>query len=373
MNSLPVSLYVHIPWCVRKCPYCDFNSHEGRDPAQEDQYVDQLIVDLESDLQLLPEPTSFRSVFFGGGTPSLFKPGSIQRILEAAHQHAGLAEDVEVTLEANPGAIDREKFEGYLAAGVNRLSIGIQSFSDASLAALGRIHSSNDAATAIERARGAGFENLNLDLMHGLPNQTIKGAMDDLDRAIAFQPDHISWYQLTIEPNTVFFSSTPVLPDDETCWEIQSEGERLLSASGFSRYEVSAFAQPGSRSAHNLNYWHFGDYVGIGAGAHGKLTTGSVERTRKTRSPADYLKAVNRKSERVPDDALPAEFLMNALRLVDGFPLELFEQTTGLDRSNLAPFIERASTRGLIAVKDDWLAPTEQGARFLNDLLLLAD
>jgi len=376
MISVPLSLYVHIPWCVRKCPYCDFNSHESGGELPEDDYVGALLRDLESDLVDFSPSRELQSIFIGGGTPSLFSPEAIGKLLEGIGARCPVSASAEVTLEANPGTVTeaRDRFSGLLDAGVNRLSLGVQSFSDESLHALGRIHDADEALMAYESARRAGFENINLDLMHGLPGQDTAGALGDLELAISLAPDHISWYQLTIEPNTVFHKRPPPLPDDDTLWVIYERGMRLLESRGYHRYEVSAFAGDGMRSAHNLNYWQFGDYIGIGAGAHGKLTrVDGVARTVKTRSPRDYLTHQRRVTEAVDPPQLPLEFMMNGLRLCEGFKLDLFEERTGLPRTTLDGFLEAASARSLVEVADGHVRPTDRGTRFLNDLLLMVD
>jgi putative oxygen-independent coproporphyrinogen III oxidase len=367
---LPLSLYVHIPWCVRKCPYCDFNSHESR-KIPEDDYVEALLADLAEDAAHA-QGRRFGSVFFGGGTPSLFSAAAIGRILEAADRLVGLEKDCEVTLEANPGTAEAERFRGYRDVGINRLSLGIQSFDSASLTRLGRIHDGEDARRAIALAINAGFDNFNLDLMHGLPDQTPELALADLSTALSFAPPHVSWYQLTIEPNTAFYKTPPTLPEDELLWDIHAAGEEVLSSRGFVHYEVSAFARPGRFSRHNLNYWEFGDYIGIGAGAHGKITHEGVKRYRKTRLPTDYLqasKAFGPPADTVADADLPFEFMMNALRLREGVPAAFFGQRTGLSRSHIDKAVAAAMDRGLLDKVPERYKPTQQGWLFLNDLL----
>jgi putative oxygen-independent coproporphyrinogen III oxidase len=368
----PLSLYVHIPWCVRKCPYCDFNSHEAAQ-IPEDMYVDALVADLQQDLPMV-QGRRLQSVFFGGGTPSLFSGSSIARILDAADKNIGFAEQAEITLETNPGTAEYHNLAGYKAAGVNRISFGIQSFKNEHLQALGRIHNSGEAVLAIEKARKAGFTNINLDLMHGLPGQSVQDAVSDLTRAIEQQPEHISWYQLTIEPNTVFYSRPPALPEDEILADIQDAGQELLAQAGFRQYEVSAYARPGRQSLHNLNYWQFGDYLGIGAGAHGKISypEEQIIRYRKTRKPADYLhaeKPFTAGSEPVPLEQQPLEFMMNALRLVDGVPRSFFAERTQLSDSALAPHLPALIAKGLLTGDPARLQPTALGLRFLNDIL----
>jgi len=372
----PLSLYVHIPWCVRKCPYCDFNSHETK-TIPETEYVAALLNDLEQDLHLV-QGRKLRSIFFGGGTPSLFKATSIAAILTAAEKKIGLEENVEITLETNPGTAEYDNLEGYRSAGVNRLSFGIQSFNDAHLQRLGRIHDSGEAFAAFAAARRAGFDNINLDLMHGLPQQTVTEACADLQQAIALQPEHISWYQLTIEPNTVFFSRPPPLPEDEILSDIQDAGQSLLHDSGFAQYEVSAYSRPGRQSQHNLNYWQFGDYLALGAGAHGKITIPDegIMRYRKTRKPADYLDPVKPFTagwDYVEKEQQTLEFMMNALRLVDGVPRRWFAERTQLADASLTSYLPQLIARGLLQDTPDRLQPTSLGLRFLNDTLAAFD
>ena len=370
MNLPPLSLYVHIPWCVRKCPYCDFNSHESRS-IPEAAYVEALLADLAGDAALA-QGRRLTSVFFGGGTPSLFGAGSIGRIIEAADTLIGLESSCEITLEANPGTAEAARFRGYRDAGVNRLSMGIQSFDSSHLTALGRIHDGTEAQRAIAMAQDAGFENLNLDLMHGLPGQTLESALADLATALSFSPPHVSWYQLTIEPNTAFYKTRPQLPGDDLLWDIHEAGEQLLLSHGFVHYEVSAFAQPGRQSRHNLNYWEFGDYLGVGAGAHGKVTRDGVHRYRKTRLPADYLdstKAFGTALEKVDEADVPFEFMMNALRLKEGVPAGFFEERTRMTATAINEALVAARQAGLLDNTLDHYKPTRQGWLFLNDLL----
>ena len=369
----PLTLYVHIPWCVRKCPYCDFNSHAAADPLPEAAYVTALCADLERERQWV-QGRRLGSVFFGGGTPSLFSALAIGTILEAAERSVGFAEGIEITLEANPGTAEAARFRDYRAAGVNRLSIGVQSFSDRALAALGRIHGGVQAMQAVELARRAGFERLNLDLMHGLPGQTESGAMADLEQALALDPGHISWYQLTIEPNTQFHRYPPSLPDEPILDAIGSRGAQLLAAHGYLQYEVSAYARPGHASAHNRNYWEFGDYLGIGAGAHGKLTEPSsrrILRSRKARQPRQYLAAADPciASAPVSSADLPLEFLMNALRLNAGVPASYFSERTGLPLDTLQAPWDDLVRRGLLEPLGTRLATTQRGHRFLDTVL----
>lgn len=369
----PLALYIHIPWCVRKCPYCDFNSHAASPTLPEEEYVDALLADLDLDLHAV-HGRELSSIFFGGGTPSLFSAQALGRLLKGVEQRIPFASDIEITLEANPGTFEQEKFTAYRALGINRLSIGIQSFQEQKLKALGRIHNGDEAIRAAGMARQAGFDNFNLDLMHGLPDQSLDDALGDLRQAIAMKPTHLSWYQLTLEPNTVFWNQPPVLPEDDTLWDIQEAGQALLAEHGYAQYEVSAYAQPGRAARHNLNYWSFGDFIGIGAGAHGKLShpDGRILRTWKTRLPKDYLnpaKPFKAGEKSLGNDELPFEFLMNALRLTDGVDAALFAQRTGLDLASLAEGRRQAEQSGLLQVEPSRLAATARGQLFLNDLL----
>lgn len=369
----PLSLYIHIPWCVRKCPYCDFNSHTASPILPEQEYVDALLADLDLDLPHV-YGRELQSIFFGGGTPSLFSAAALGRLLAGVEQRIRFAADIEITLEANPGTFEQEKFSAYRGLGINRLSIGIQSFQEEKLKALGRIHNGNEAIRAADMARAAGFDNFNLDLMHGLPDQSQDEALGDLRQAIALAPTHLSWYQLTLEPNTVFWNQPPLLPEDDILWDIQEAGQQLLADSGYAQYEVSAYAQSGKAARHNLNYWSFGDFIGIGAGAHGKLShpDGRIERTWKTRLPKDYLnpaKPFQAGSKVLAADELPFEFLMNALRLTNGVDAALFRERTGLSLDSLASGREQAIQRGLLQGDPARLVATPQGQLFLNDLL----
>ena len=369
----PLALYIHIPWCVRKCPYCDFNSHAASPVLPEEEYVDALLADLDQDLAAVyGRPLS--SIFFGGGTPSLFSAAALGRLLAGVEQRIPFTADIEITLEANPGTFEQDKFVAYRKLGINRLSIGIQSFQPNKLEALGRIHTGDEALRAAEMARRAGFDNFNLDLMHGLPDQSLEEALDDLRQAIALAPTHLSWYQLTLEPNTVFWNQPPELPEDDILWDIQEAGQALLAEHGFSQYEVSAYARSGKAARHNLNYWSFGDFIGIGAGAHGKLSHpgGRIVRTWKTRLPKDYLnpgKQFKAGEKTLTADELPFEFLMNALRLTQGVDAELFAQRTGLPLQTLAAARAEAEQKGLLQVEPTRLVATARGQLFLNDLL----
>jgi oxygen-independent coproporphyrinogen-3 oxidase len=369
----PLSLYIHIPWCVRKCPYCDFNSHTASPVLPEDEYVDALLADLDMDLPHV-HGRELSSIFFGGGTPSLFSAQALGRLLTGVEQRIRFASDIEITLEANPGTFEQVKFSAYRGLGINRLSIGIQSFQEAKLKALGRIHNGDEAIRAADMARQAGFDNFNMDLMHGLPDQSQGDALGDLQQAIDLGPTHLSWYQLTLEPNTVFWNQPPVLPEDDILWDIQEAGQALLAQHGYAQYEVSAYAQPGRAARHNLNYWSFGDFIGIGAGAHGKLShpDGRILRTWKTRLPKDYLnpaKPFKAGEKQLSVEELPFEFLMNALRLTNGVDAALFRERTGLSLDSLASARQQAEQRGLLLADPTRLVATPRGQLFLNDLL----
>jgi putative oxygen-independent coproporphyrinogen III oxidase len=374
-----LSLYVHLPWCVRKCPYCDFNSHEGKGALPFEAYVDALIRDLDQDLPLV-WGRSIHSVFFGGGTPSLFPAEQIDRFLQAASSRLRFTPNLEVTLETNPGTAEHGRFEDYRAAGVNRISFGIQTFDDACLQRLGRIHDSAQAERAVKLAQDAGYDNFNLDLMYALPGQNLAMAEHDLQRAFALRPTHISHYQLTLEPNTMFFARPPQgLPDDDSAWDMQEHCQALLADAGYAQYEVSAYARPGRQCAHNLNYWRFGDYLGIGAGAHGKLSLGAdqdILRRWKTRHPTAYLADAGTPrslggDERIAPARRPFEFMLNALRLNEGFALTDFEERTGLDRAGIADQLALARERGWLSLSGDQVVPTELGRRFTNDVVAL--
>jgi oxygen-independent coproporphyrinogen-3 oxidase len=366
----PLALYVHIPWCVRKCPYCDFNSHERGGALPEKEYVEKLFSDLEA---LLPSVWGRRlvSVFIGGGTPSLFSPESIDALLSGVRARLPLEPGAEVTLEANPGTVEAARFAGFRAAGVNRISIGVQSFDDRMLKALGRIHSADEARRAIAAAR-ASFDNVNIDLMYGLPGQDAAMARADIEQAARAGVPHVSAYQLTIEPNTVFFSKPPRLPEHDACADMQVMVEATLGSMGYQRYETSAFARPGMRCRHNLNYWEFGDYLGVGAGAHGKLSfPDRVTRHEQAKQPTEYLKGSPVKETVVSARELPFEFMLNALRLVDGFEARLFTERTGLPLASIQRSLEKAEQRGLLERDLKRIAPTAKGKLFLNELLEL--
>ncbi len=369
----PLSLYVHFPWCVKKCPYCDFNSHESRGAIPEADYVQALIADLEFALPAI-WGRHVISVFIGGGTPSLLSPQSVDILLSAVRARLPLQADAEITLEANPGTVDIERFAGYRAAGVNRLSLGVQSFNPRHLAALGRIHDGEQARRAVEAALQH-FDNLNLDLMYALPEQSLAEAQSDIRTAASYGTPHLSAYHLTLEPNTPFFNQPPKLPESDLAADMQDMVEETLAESGFQHYEISAFSRPGMRCHHNLNYWLFGDYVGIGAGAHGKISQPTrILREMRQRHPQAYLQAVTagepvQEAHEVATAALPFEFMMNALRLVDGFPARLFTERTGLPLAAINTELQRAEERGLLTVTPERIVPTELGRRFLNDLL----
>ena len=373
-HKLPLSLYVHLPWCVRKCPYCDFNSHEIKNGSfPEHEYVDALVRDLEFSAGLFQgrEPVS---VFLGGGTPSVMSPGAIGAILEAVDAVSGLPGAAEITLEANPGTADSERFAAYRDLGVNRLSIGVQSFKDAALAAIGRIHDGDEAVSAVKTAVGAGFSSINIDLMYGLPGQTAADAMADLAAAVSLEPAHISWYQLTIEPNTVFHAKPPPLPGGDLVWEMQTRGEEYLARQGYRQYEVSAWSRPGSECRHNLNYWEFGDYLGVGAGAHGKITNGTVTRQSRLRMPQGYMRAAGSAAAIAAQRTLGEqdcilEFMLNALRLKNGVPLSRFSARTGLAPARVQAQVDAARADGLLEDEPSMLKATQKGARYLNDLL----
>jgi len=374
--GVSVALYVHMPWCVRKCPYCDFNSHQLKAAQPDSAYIDALLRDFDTELPLLAG-RRIDTVFFGGGTPSLFAPEEFARLLTALRQRISFADDVEITMEANPGTIERGRFEGYAKAGINRVSLGAQTFAPQALLRLGRIHTADDTHRAVEELNAAGIRNFNLDLMYALPEQSLEAAIADVKTACALQPTHISYYQLTLEPGTVFHTRPPPLPDDDAAWRIQTAGQQLLTESGYLQYEVSAYAKSGAQCRHNLNYWRFGDYVGLGAGAHGKLTLKpphNILRTAKPKQPRDFQARIagsdtaigERAAIRIAD--LPFEFMLNALRLNEGFTAASFEDSTGLSVASISSAMSRERTRGLIeAISGGWRA-SKLGRRFLNDL-----
>jgi putative oxygen-independent coproporphyrinogen III oxidase len=389
MSEATLSLYVHMPWCVRKCPYCDFNSHQLKSAAPDGSYIDALIRDFDMEW---PRAVGRRigTVFFGGGTPSLFQPEDFSRLLHALRQRMPFADEVEITLEANPGTIERGRFSGYRDAGINRVSLGAQTFAPRALELLGRIHSAEDTHRAVDELRAAKLDNFNLDLMYALPEQTLEEAVQDVRIACALAPAHISYYQLTLEPGTVFHARPPKLPDEEAAWAIQTAGQALLADAGYVQYEVSAYAQPGRRCRHNLNYWLFGDYLGLGAGAHGKLSLElpqRILRTVKPKQPREYQDQVRRfdvrerereggvgpgaaigESSFIAPADLPFEFMLNALRLNEGFAVDDYRRRTGLEMNSVAPRLADAEERGLLESRGDGWRPTELGRRFLNDL-----
>lgn len=378
----PLSLYVHLPWCVRKCPYCDFNSHqadrfEEEGALPEEAYLAQLFADLDVDLAYV-QGRQIQSMFIGGGTPSLMSADFYYRLMDGLKQKLNFVADAEVTMEANPGTFEQEKFAHFRKAGINRLSIGIQSFQPNLLKTLGRIHNREEAMTAVDKSRLAGFDNINIDLMHGLPDQSLEQAMEDLNIAIKLAPEHLSWYQLTIEPNTEFYRRPPELPEDNTLWHIQDMGQALLSQHGYAQYEVSANSNTGKQARHNLNYWRFGDYLGIGAGAHGKITLadGQIFRTRKTRHPKHYLNNLAPAlciKESISLEDMPFEFMMNRLRLFEAFDLDQYQTFCQHEPpASLLKQLDEAVKKGLLEA-DDWqqkrICTTEKGKLFLNELL----
>ncbi|ALS34148.1 oxygen-independent coproporphyrinogen III oxidase [Pseudoalteromonas translucida KMM 520] len=376
MNLPPLSLYVHVPWCVQKCPYCDFNSHGQKGEIPEAEYVQHLIDDLKADLHLV-QGRKIHSIFIGGGTPSLLTGAAYTRLLSEVKSLIGLEDNCEITLEANPGTVETGRFKDYVKAGINRISIGVQSMQNDKLKALGRIHGSDEANYAAEQAKEAGLNSFNLDLMHGLPGQTLDDALGDLKQIIALNPPHISWYQLTIEPNTQFASKPPTLPQDETLWDIQEQGQELLAQAGYQQYEISGYAKPGYQCQHNLNYWRFGDYIGIGCGAHGKVTdanTGIITRTEKVKHPRGYMDLIKPylfKSWQVEQDDLAFEFFMNRFRLVEPCPINDFNALTQQPLQSQQHALQQAIKLGLLIQTDSHWQVTLKGQRFLNDLLEL--
>jgi oxygen-independent coproporphyrinogen-3 oxidase len=389
VSKASLALYVHMPWCVRKCPYCDFNSHQLKSAQPEASYIDALIRDFDIEAPRL-EDRVIDTVFFGGGTPSLFPPEDFARLLGALRQRIAFAPDAEITLEANPGTIERGRFSGYAEAGINRVSLGAQTFDPRALERLGRIHSAEDTHRAVAELRAAKLDNFNLDLMYALPEQSLQEALNDVNIACSLAPSHISYYQLTLEPGTVFHSRPPPLPDEDAAWQIQCAGQKLLAAAGYRQYEVSAYAREGARCRHNLNYWLFGDYLGIGAGAHGKLSLSKpaqILRTVKPKQPREYQAEIRRAGS--AEDAggadaamlsavgagsfiavkdLPFEFMLNALRLNEGFTNDCYQERTGLGLQSVGENLSRAKERGLVVERPDGWQPSELGRRFLNDL-----
>ncbi|MGB5325800.1 MAG: radical SAM family heme chaperone HemW [Pseudomonadales bacterium] len=369
-----VALYIHVPWCIKKCPYCDFNSHAKSDVLPEAAYLAALLRDFDAELDWYGQRPVLASIFIGGGTPSLLSAGFYRQLLGAIGARVSLASALEITLEANPGTVDSANFEGFRQAGIDRLSIGVQSFNHESLQALGRVHGPDEARRAFARARAAGFDNINIDLMHGLPGQEAVLALADLQQAIDLDPEHLSWYQLTIEPNTAFYSSPPRLPAEQTLHDIQDRGNELLAAAGFAQYEVSAYARNEKYALHNLNYWHFGDYMGIGAGAHGKLLRGGeMYRRWKTRMPESYMQATDTQQlagqKRISAEEMPVEFMMNALRLKHGFRAAEYAERTGQPPESIAATVESLCARALLEKCGDRITTTATGWRFLNDVV----
>ena len=376
MNLPPLSLYVHVPWCVQKCPYCDFNSHGQKGDIPEAEYVQHLIDDLKADLHLV-QGRKIHSIFIGGGTPSLLTGAAYTRLLNEIDSLIGLSDNCEITLEANPGTVETGRFKDYVKAGINRISIGVQSMQNDKLKALGRIHGADEACYAAQQATEAGLNSFNLDLMHGLPGQSLDDALSDLKQIIALNPPHISWYQLTIEPNTQFASKPPTLPQDETLWDIQEQGQALLAQAGYQQYEISGYAKPGFQCQHNLNYWRFGDYLGIGCGAHGKVTdakTGVITRTEKVKHPRGYMDIIKPylyKSWQVEQDDLAFEFFMNRFRLTEPCPIEDYSALTNQPLQSQQAALNKAINTGLLIEKDGHWQVSLKGHRFLNDLLEL--
>lgn len=368
-----LSLYIHFPWCIRKCPYCDFNSHAVKIGIPEQAYIEALLNDLRADLNLLPHRPTIQSIFMGGGTPSLFSPPALEKLLAGIRNQLDLADDCEITLEANPGTVEAAKFRAFRQLGINRLSIGIQSLNDRHLQSLGRIHSADEARNAVDVAYQAGFENLNLDLMFGLPGQTQEEMLEDVAGALSLQPTHFSYYQLTLEPNTYFHKFPPSLPEDEAIFAGQKQCQQLLAEHGFQQYEISAYARSGYSCRHNQNYWQFGDYLGIGAGAHGKLSLAlpdKIVRTQKIKSPEPYLQALAIRSESyVSVEQLPLEFVMNQLRLKAGFDLEHYQAVTGLQANTLEPALSLCIQQGLLTQRGRQVCCSDRGWDFLDDIL----
>ncbi|MFT4561339.1 MAG: putative oxygen-independent coproporphyrinogen III oxidase [Gammaproteobacteria bacterium] len=375
--NIPLGLYIHLPWCIRKCPYCDFNSHEQSGELPFNRYVDAVLLDLDNEVAGLGASRELVSIFIGGGTPSLFPCDAIQELLDGVKRITNCSEHIEVTLEANPGAADAVRFEGYLSAGVNRISIGVQSFRDHQLRRLGRVHDAATACDAIRAARAAGCKNINIDIMHGLPDDEKEDSLFDLRRAIDFEPEHLSWYQLTLEPGTVFARKPPTLPSHDDIADQFDRGRGLLQENGYDQYEISAYSRAELRATHNVNYWEFGDYIGVGAGAHGKLTTAEgIFRTEKRRGPTPYMRHAGTAEETsnsgpLDSSQLTAEFAMNVLRLRHGYRESLFSERTGLDLLVMNPAVDEALERGWLTRRNGVVRPTELGYRFLNDLQLL--
>lgn len=375
-QPIPLSLYVHYPWCIQKCPYCDFNSHTQR-AEDENAYIEAMIKQLEKTLPMV-WGRPIQSIFFGGGTPSLISEKGLDKFMSHARALLGFKSDIEITLEANPGTVDFKKFAGFHQAGINRLSIGIQSFADKKLQDLGRIHSATESGLAIEAAKSAGFDNFNLDLMFALPNQTLEEAVLDIETALSFRPSHLSHYQLTLEPNTPFYKNPPILPEDDLSWDMQLACHKKLAAAGFEHYEVSGFTRPGKNSRHNLNYWQFGDYIGLGAGAHGKITDapqGKIWRTQMPASPGGYVEMIQQgkmgRQNLVDDSEAVFEFMLNALRLQAGFDLSLFELRAGLTLNSWSKEMKTMQAKGWVNLSGSHLQLTKLGKTYLNEVLQL--
>jgi putative oxygen-independent coproporphyrinogen III oxidase len=376
MKDIPLSLYIHVPWCEKKCPYCDFNSHMAKATVDELGYVNQLLKDLDNDIDKYAELITAReiqTVFIGGGTPSLFCAESYQHLFDGLRARLSFSDNAEITLEANPGSSEAEKFSGFREAGINRLSIGVQSFNQDHLLALGRVHNSQEALNAANYARQAGFDNFNLDLMFGLPQQSLQQSLEDVQQALDLSPTHLSCYQLTIEPNTLFHHQPPITPDDDSLWDMQEQLQAELASKGYRQYEVSAYSQQGKQCQHNLNYWQFGDYLGIGAGAHGKLTldNGEVSRAWKIKHPNSYIERENKVGacETVATEQRPFEFMMNALRLNDGFEIDTFTSRCNLSQQTIQPLLDKHQSAGLIKIEPNRIRPTRFGHNMLNNML----
>jgi len=376
----PLSLYIHIPWCIRKCPYCDFNSYALQEVLLEKKYIDTLLFDLKQDFQKIQDRT-ISNIFIGGGTPSLLSPDSIGKLLIGIQSQISINANAEITLEANPSTVDKKRFSNFRKAGINRLSLGIQSFDNFALEKLGRIHRQKQAISAIESIKYADFDNFNLDLMFGLPTQSENAALKDLEIAVTFQPPHLSWYQLTIEQDTVFYKNPPSLPDDDSLWEMQVAGQAFLATQGYAQYEISAYSMPHRQCQHNLNYWQFGDYLGIGAGAHSKITDINQQviiRFNKYPDPNTYLESYQtgqfiEHQIMLKNEDICLEFMMNALRLHQGFHIEQFENRTGLDIDYIDNFLQHAFSKQWLIREDNKIRPTQIGLQFLNELLLLVN
>lgn len=381
MQLPPLSLYIHIPWCVQKCPYCDFNSHALKQEVPESVYVQHLLDDLQQDLNFLQQQKvqtrPLSTIFIGGGTPSLFSAEAISRLLKGVEARIAFADDIEITMEANPGSVEADRFAGYRKAGVNRISIGVQSFQGEKLEQLGRVHNSSEAVNAAKLAHHINLNTFNLDLMHGLPNQSVDDALSDLNTAIELSPPHLSWYQLTIEPNTLFHSKPPTLPQDELLWDIQQQGHELLASHGYQQYEVSAYAQPGQQCRHNLNYWRFGDYLGIGCEAHGKITVpqqNTIIRTSKVKHPKGYMdltKPYLNKQWQVDKDEQAFEYFMNRFRLMEAFDKDEILRYTALTHADVQIAITKAIDKGLLTETNNQWQVSQKGTFYLNDLLEL--